>query len=408
MKKEEMLLSAMGYLEDDLLMEAKDYKKTKQRSRGRGWLIAACIAAALAVSAGAVGYTMHRAARADLGIDDLADIPEYTEYPAEEVPPAAEVTAEPDAPAEGTSSAAGLKADPEVPHRLLGGPVQLVSTLCSGNELVAYISVSGVTQEMEAWLEKGDIWDVGSVGPYQYVTDVGVDQADYDPETQTALLRLFVKGSMDDKVTLWVDLIYRALADSPDADYILYDSLEIPVTESASLHADLNRIVTHPDMEAFTAVLQSVDVYAGYISVSVQAPSLDELLETLGDDALTILGEAVYGTPLENEFQAIAAYNSLVHRMMNPHEPMNADLDDPENPDYIMEGAVLNLSGGSGLVLADLDREFAGEWTSISTDLNDAIKTGQWIFDLMPTKALKLIEIESITICGETYPLLAQ
>ena len=59
MKKEEMLLSSMGYLEDDLLMEANEYKKTKRRIRKSSWLIAAAIVAMLGITASAAYYFTH-------------------------------------------------------------------------------------------------------------------------------------------------------------------------------------------------------------------------------------------------------------------------------------------------------------------------------------------------------------
>ena len=61
MKNRDLLLSAMGDLEDDFLMEANDYTKKTRHIRKRGILIAVAVAAVLAVSAGAVGYTMHQA-----------------------------------------------------------------------------------------------------------------------------------------------------------------------------------------------------------------------------------------------------------------------------------------------------------------------------------------------------------
>ena len=80
MKHEELLLSAMDGVKEELLMEAYEYKREKAVIRKRGILIAAAAAAVLAVTAGAVTLSMRDSARADLGIDDPEKIEEYTEY----------------------------------------------------------------------------------------------------------------------------------------------------------------------------------------------------------------------------------------------------------------------------------------------------------------------------------------
>ena len=120
MKHEELLLSAMDGVKEEFLMEAYEYKREKAVIRKRGILIAAAAAAVLAVTAGAVTLSMRDSARADLGIDDPEKIEEYTEY--------------------GPGQAAQAEAAP-VEGYIPGGSVELVSTLCSGGDLVAYLSV---------------------------------------------------------------------------------------------------------------------------------------------------------------------------------------------------------------------------------------------------------------------------
>lgn len=379
MKHSELLLSAMDGVKDDYLAEANSYTAEKARPRKRGILIAAGVAAALAITAGAMGFTMHQAVREDLKISDPEEISEYTEY----VPTDAENARTGDADSK---------------------PAQLISTVCSGKELVAYISVSDIPEELGANYEDySAIWDVGSI---DRGNSVGLQQVSYDALEQTALLRLEVYGLGYHEKEMSATLIHRR----PDGD-VFYGPVQIPVTESTALHADVNQTVAHPNMEEFQAEIQSVDVYAMYVSAAVRTPSFEQTMDLLGADAKETLDQMTGGPILglrDADAAAKYAYRIFIDMMMNPYERMTIDPDSPQSPHYIMEGATLNLSDGTKLALAGQERRTAGLWIEQAGNSGVPWYTGEWTFNCELANPLNLTQIESITIGEETYPLTAK
>ena len=389
MKHEELLLSAMDGVKEEFLMEAYEYKREKAVIRKRGILIAAAAAAVLAVTAGAVTLSMRDSARADLGIDDPEKIEEYTEYE-----PGQAAQAE-DAPVEGY---------------IPGGSVELVSTLCSGGDLVAYLSVpdcAAVEKEALGLWDIGevDVYEAGASEPLRSNISINIGETGYDPEAGTTLVRLRVMDLPESADHVCARVIRRV---EKEERGIAYDMAQIPVTESAGLRAIIGKTVPHPNLPEFQAQIQAVEVYADYVSVKVKTPSYDETLALLGDDAWEKLETTVYGERVESALDATYAYHGLLSMMMNPYEQMTVDPDSPRSPHYIMEGAALNLKDGTTLVLAEQERELAGLWSFADIDLDDPTKTGQWTFNCVLTNALDLGEIESVTLGGETYPLTAE
>ena len=389
MKKEELLLSAMDGVKEEYLMEANEYRRGKCLVRRRGILIAAAAAAVLAITAGAVTLSMRDAAKADLGIDDPEKIEEYTEYEPGEV--------------------AQTEAGP-VAGYIPGGPAELVSTLCSGDDLVAYLSVPDCgaveKQALGIWdIGEVDVYEAGATEPLRAGISILIDETNYDPEAGATLVRLRVMDLPETADHICARVIRRV---ENEVRGIAYDMAEIPVTESAGLRAEINRTVPHPDLPEFQAQIEVLEIYADYVSVKVKTPSYDETLALLGEDAWGKLEMTVYGERIENALDATYAYHGLLSMMMNPYEQMTADPDSPKSPHYIMEGAALNLKDGTQLVLADQERELAGLWSFADSNLDDPTKTGQWAFNCVLTNALDLTEIESISFGGETYPLTAE
>ncbi len=390
MKNEELLLSAMDGVKEDYLMEANEYKRGKAHVRKRGVLIAAALATVLAVTAGAVTLSMREAARADLGITDPEKIEEYTEY----------------APEDGAQMGESEPVDGYTP----GGPVTLVSTLCSGGDLVAYMSVpdcAAVEKEtLGIWdIGEVDLYEAGAAEPLRANIEINIDETGYDPEAGAALVRLRVMGVPETADHIFARVIRRVAGEERG---IAYDALEIPITESAGLRAEIGKTVEHPNLEGFMATIEEVEVYADYVSVKVKTPTYDETMALLGVDAwekleMTVFGERVDGAP-----DAVYAYHSLMSMMMNPYEHMTAAPDSPQSPHYIMEGAALNLTDGTSLVLAEQERIRAGVWAFANDSYNDAVNTGEWIFHCAMSDAMDLTEIESFTLGGVTYPLLPE
>ena len=389
MKYEELLLSAMDGVKEEYLMEAYEYRKGKGSIRRRGLLIAA-VAAALAITAGAVTLSMRDAARTSLGIDDPEKIEEYTEYEQEDAPE-------------------NVESEP-VADYIPGGQVTLVSTLCSGVDMIAYLNVPDCAEAADKPL---DIWDIGEVDIYEAGAaepmraniGINVDETGYDPEAGATLVRLRVMGLPETADHVRARMIRRVAGEDRG---IAYDVVEIPVTESAGLRAGIRRTAPHPNLPEFKAQIEVVEVYADYVSVKVKTPSYDETLAMLGDDAWEKLEMTAFGERVDGAKDATHAYIALIDMMINPYEQMTIDPASPRSPHYIMEGAALNLRDGTTLVLADQERELAGIWSFAESYSDDSMKTGQWTFNCVLKNALDLNEIESVTLGGETYPLTAE
>ena len=389
MKHEELLLSAMDGVKEEFLMEAYEYKREKAVIRKRGILIAAAAAAVLAVTAGAVTLSMRDSARADLGIDDPEKIEEYTEYE-----PGQAAQAE-DAPVEGY---------------IPGGSVELVSTLCSGGDLVAYLSVpdcAAVEKEALGLWDIGevDVYEAGASEPLRSNISINIGETGYDPEAGTTLVRLRVMDLPETADHICARVIRRV---EKEERGIAYDMAQIPVTESAGLRAVIGKTVPHPNLPEFQAQIQAVEVYADYVSVKVKTPTYDETMAMLGDNAREKLETTVFGERVDSAPDAAHAYIALIDMMINPYEQMTADPDSPRSPHYILEGAALDLEDGTQLVLAEQERELAGVWSIADSHLDDPMQTGQWTFNCVLTNALDLSEIKSVTLGGETYPLTAE
>ena len=386
MKNEELLLSAMDGVKEEFLMEAYEYKREKAVIRKRGILIAAAASAVLAVTAGAVTLSMRDSARADLGIDDPEKIEEYTEY-------------EP--------GQAAQAEDAPVADYTPGGPVELVSTLCSGGDLVAYLSVpdcAAVDKEALGLWDIGevDVYEAGASEPLRSNISINIGETGYDPEAGTTLVRLRVMDLPETADHVCARVI-RRVAD--EAHGIAYDMVEIPVTESAGLRAVIGKTVPHPNLPEFQAQIEAVEIYADYVSVKVKTPTYDETMAMLGDNAREKLETTVFGERVDSAPDAAHAYIALIDMMINPYEQMTADPDSPRSPHYILEGAALDLEDGTQLVLAEQERELAGVWSIADSHLDDPMQTGQWTFNCVLTNALDLSEIKSVTLGGETYPL---
>ena len=383
MRRSELLLAAMDGVKDDYLTEAIAYRKEKMPRR-RGIIIAAALAAALAVTAGAVGYSMRQAAREDLGITSPEEIPEYTEY----------------APEDTVSVHT-----PVLDHYAPGGQAELVSTLCSGNELTAYVLVP--LDEAHHDTESPRPWDLGLADAYQPDLSVPcgacsfvVQETGFDPEAETALLQLRLMGVPKNADRVVAQVILR----STEHGDRIYDALEIPVTESTGLFAEIGKTVQFPDLEEFTAEIERVEVAAGYVSVEMKLPTYEEMMALLGDDAWEKL-EAATGEAIEDEAYADVVYRDFIDLAMNPYERVTDAPDSPSSPHYILEGAALNFKDGTELVLAEQDSPFAGVWVHLDAYWREPMRTGDWTFRRVLNKPVNLDEVESITICDETYLL---
>ena len=398
MKHEELLLSAMGNLEDDFLMEADNYKKKNRRPRGRMIPIAAAMMVMFVITASAVGISLHRMAQTDMGIEEVEKIPEYTEYSISET-----VETEPTVPEESavvpeaTQSVQSPQEETEYPWDY-GGAVQLVSAFCSGNEIVTYASVPNVTADMQEKLGNGAAWDFGGIHPDGYGWSIGVEQVEYEAETETALIKVHLTGGeMEGLDTVSVSLCYRH--EEGNKYGIMYEQVEIPITESTSLYAQVGKTVQSSDVD-LDVEIASVEVCAGYVSVNLKTKPMEQFYSDLGEDAYAIVGNAIYRDSLEDEIMEGVAYIDLIDRVMNDWQegPGNTP-----SPGSIVADATLHFADGSDLVISQQESPF-NAWTS-EGDLNVFIETGEIEYRYTFNTPLVLTEVESITVLGENYLL---
>lgn len=171
----------------------------------RGLLIAAIIASLLCLTAFAIkiSLSLREAARIDMGISAETPIPEWTEYndveKAEEEPKDVQVT--------------------------------LMSTMCAEERLYAYIAISPVPEQIAAILAENSSpeyeWDLSGMSTAGCTFHT--EQTSYDPETQTALVKVFVRGEelkQMEQVELTLELTHNL---KPEESY---GPIVIPVTQS--------------------------------------------------------------------------------------------------------------------------------------------------------------------------------
>lgn len=387
MKQEELLLLAIGELEDDYLMEANNYhKKNRSRGPGKALLIAACVAM-FVITVSAVGVSIHRRAQSDLGIGNVEEIPEYTEYSVVETLPETETEVF-SAQAEGSQEVE----DPWAP----GGEVQLVSAFCSGNEIVAYVRIPDVTPEMVSMLGQGAGWAVGALSPYDLALSWGAWHVEYDAESESALVKVRLSGECGHVNEISMQMLYRK--ETEETYGVKYDWVKIPVTESTSRYAEIGKTVKSSDID-LDLELVDVEVYAGYVSFTLKTKPYAELMEDLGEDAYAELGNPIYREPVD-ETWAKAAYLDMIDRVVNAwsETPVNT-----ASSGSVVEGAELHLSDGTALVIAQQESPYAA-WHS-EGDLNQSLETGEVVYQYTFSTPLVLDEVEAITILGETYLL---
>lgn len=350
-------------------------KKSSEKRRlngrmARGLLVAALLTALFCVTALAIGATLRDAARADMGISPSVPIPEWSEY--------------------------------DTTQTAQSSPVRLASTLCSGDQLCAYLEVSPIPADMAAVLAKN--------GSYQYEWDCSIDprgctwlvqQTGYDPETQTALVKVSLSGAdleELEKVDLTLTLYHHFQVERR------YEPVTVPVTDSqcVSLSTDIAVTNTKKQLEselgpadlaklpdyASVGRITRVSLYAGYIEVQLETSTLDQWTAVSHVGQLTPEGNG----PTDDDtawFAEMLFYNSWYLAV-----------------NQTLSGAALHDTDGTQTALDQLPRVYAGTWIEASND-NDTIYAGTQIYRFVPQHAFDLSRISSITIGGVDYPLSA-
>ena len=239
-------------------------------------ILAAALAALMSVTVLAVAFSLRDAARSDMGISNDAPIEEWREYNQE--------------PQKDTDSVKGTESTE--------GHAELIATMCSGDRLEAYLEVSPVGAEMaDALMRDGTLYEWSVYALSLETTGFGVEQIDYDAETQTALIRVSLIGNELQKATqvsLKPEIRYNF------AHQRAFEEVVIPITASDSLTRDTELIldITSEDFSFLSeyqffvsqenfkdlpsARVESITIYAGYIELKLDVPSLSDWAEAVG------------------------------------------------------------------------------------------------------------------------------
>lgn len=200
------LYQAIGNVKIEHLEESEESKGTNGfRVAPRVVLIAAVIMILCGITVLAVAYSLREAARADMGVSEASPIPEWTEYP------------------DGAQTSAVQQ----------GTQVNLLASMCAGDQLYAYISVSPIPEEIAAILATDSPqyeWDLGGANTKR--CSWFIEQTAYDSGTQTALVKASVRGAeiqQISQVELKLSLTHNLKAEKT------YGPVVIPVTESQTI-----------------------------------------------------------------------------------------------------------------------------------------------------------------------------
>ena len=347
----------------------------KKRRLPKGILIAAVLTLALSITAGAVGYTVWDAARKDAGLENGQSIPEYTEYHDSDQTVSAE-------PAE---------------NLVEGAELQLVSTLGSGSDLSIYMTAAPVTQEQADRLSERNqgldtfaTWDLAVKTDRNVEMDgmiCGAKQLEYDPETETALICGSIHGdflSQVTELTVTVDYFYQS---DGNTEVINYGSLTVPFTMSEELVFQPETALDNFFVDAWGTVAQ-VTVYASYISFRLNLEPFHDWCSRTGDDAWFRMGDAYWGYYDEAAGEERRTEYTELDAQVAYRRSWEVALSD-----LISADSYLTLQDGSVISLSDLQ--------IISAE--DDLEAGDYTEDFELPNAVKLAEVESLTLGGVTY-----
>ena len=333
-------------------------------------ILAAALAALMSVTVLAVAFSLRDAARSDMGISNGAPIEEWTEYNQE--------------PQRDTDTIKGAVSTE--------GHAELIATMCSGDRLEAYLEVSPVDAEMaNALMHDGTLYEWSVYALSLETTGFGVEQIDYDAETQTALIRVSLIGhelQQATRVSLKLEIRYNF------AHQRAFEEVVIPITASDSLTRDTELIldITSEDFSFLSeyqisvsqadfkdlpiARVESITIYAGYIELKLDVPSLSDWAETVG-------------------VQVDAAYWAYGHFWS-------------ENINRVFENASILYEDGTSYNISLDNSKYGGgvAWDFPSGKVDDSFYDGHIYIRHTPQKPFDLSSIQSIIVGGVEYSFL--
>lgn len=354
-------------------------KKPRHFKRPTAVFLAAALTALLGVTALAAALSLRDAARSDMGISNSAPIAEWTEYDQE--------------PQKDTDSVIGAESTE--------GQAELIATMCSGDRLEAYLEVSPVDAETaDALARDGTLYEWSVYALSLKTIGYGVQQVNYDPETQTALIRVSLIGNelqQTDTASLRPEIRYNFKHQRA------FEKVVIPITASDSLMCHTDLIVDNtpeylsilsdyqlPDPQADStdlpsARVENITIYAGYIDLKLEAPSLSDWAKSVGVqvsdntmDAMTDWAYWAYGY----------SWVSGVNRVF-------------EN------ASILYKDGTSYNILRDNGKYGRGwAWNFPDGKEDDSVYDGHIHFRFTPQKPFDLSSVQSIIVDGAEYSFL--
>lgn len=311
--------------------EGKEGKIMKATRRPiRVTLIAAAVAVLVCISAAAVAIitTAQHKAMADLGMDEDGAVSEYAAYTDENAP---------------TNES---------------GDVKLVSTVCTGANMDAFLLVSPISQEVAVSVQNKDghydwginIFDTNSKG-----ASILLSQVDYDAETCEALVRVTVTSeALTELESVNIPLIL--FCDGQPA--VFYDGVDVPITESKLL--------------------------AGAADITFSCGR--------------VTGVTVGATYIEVRFEAERAVFDDVDRQNEANDTRYAAVE------AALKGSSVQFADGTSLAVSEIKTPYLDEWTLTDGDLS-ALAEGSFGMQHLCSTVLDTSQIVSVTIAGTVIPV---
>ncbi len=390
----EDLYEAMQSIRPEFLEESEMQSKKKKLPR-RALLIAAALAAVGIVGAAALTWSLRSAARADIGME--APLPGWTEYEVEsEVETAPEVKPQPSKPE---------PVEHEWKPELWQDTVTLDSAFCSGDMVVAFLRVGGISPEIarslamnpqEQKASVGDCyqWDIGGIDipldqldEQHHVSPGAISHVSYDEATETALVRVEF-----DEVRGLEEIPYSLSLLNLGEKVANYETVVIPVTPSEGLHTAVDFTLPRGDYRGDMRAV-SASVYASYVEVEFTFTPFSEVAEPdeLGE------GEDIHHPDGSVENYARDAQSNYLFSLFDRTDEALAD-------------AELIDREGNSIKITELNtnysRRYSNGWISSTNFFPEGFRDGgKYACRYVPTQAIDLSQIESITIGGVNYPL---
>lgn len=393
--KPEDLYDAMRFVRSEFLEESEMQEKRKKNLPRRALLIAAAVAVVGVIGATAVNWSLRRAARANIGIEK--PLPGWTEYEVE-----GEEETVPDA-----------KPQPPKPERVVHDhkpemwqdAVTLDSSFCSGDTVVAFLRVGGISPEVAKWLamDRRELeetpdpeyyqWDIGGIGiPSDQLGEddigsIGITHVSYDEATETALVRVEI-----DQVQNLKEIPFGLSLINGLENVTFYEDVIIPIMPTDGLHTEIDFPLPRGDYRGDMRGV-SASVYANYVEVNFTFTPFSEVAEPdeLGE------GEDIHHPDGTVENYARDAQSDYLHSLFERADEALGDvtLVDHDGNEIQVVGMETNYS-----------RRYGNGWNSSQNSFPyDYIEGGEYSCRYEPIQVFDLSQIESINIGGVNYPL---